>query len=150
MTLTFLQLLLTFNNGEGTIAVEYGRAEVNFCDGNWYEVEVAKSGANGHLIINGTDSEMSSTGFSVFVSIDSTEPFFVGGIPSESTMYGSAMYKPIPFLLSGTVATEHNVMFSPFSGCIRNLMLHRNGQIVPAFISRSVELVNVNLETCSL
>ena len=45
-----------------------------------------KSGLNGHLILNGTDSEMSSSAFSMFTSIDSTEPLFIGGIPSESTM----------------------------------------------------------------
>lgn len=65
--------------------MEYNRADVNFCDGNWYEVEVTKSGPAGHLILNGTDSEMSSSAFSMFTSIDSTEPLFIGGISSELT-----------------------------------------------------------------
>ena len=76
-------MLLRFNNGGGTTAVEYDRTDVNFCDGNWYEVEVMKSGAAGHLILNGTDFEMSSSAFSMFTSIDSTEPLFIGGISSE-------------------------------------------------------------------
>lgn len=76
-------MLLAFNNGGGTIAVEYSRADVDFCDGNWYEVEVMKCNVTGHLIINGTDVEMSSADFSNLASVDSTEPLFIGGIPSE-------------------------------------------------------------------
>lgn len=131
------------------MAVEYSRLDVDFCDSNWHEVEVAKFGAVGHLIVNGTDIEMSSSEFSAFTSVDSTEPLYIGGIPRELIIMGSHTICQL-FLMLGTVATEHNVMFMPFSGCIRNLMLHRNGQIVPALISRSPELVNVNLETCSL
>ena len=78
--------MLTFNNGGGTTEVEYSRADVNFCDGNWYEVEVMKSGVTGHLILNGTDSEMTSSAFSRYTSIDSNGPLFIGGISSELTM----------------------------------------------------------------
>lgn len=74
-----------FTNGGGTIAVEYDRQGVNLCDGNWYEVEVLKSGVTGHLIVNGTEAEMTSSAFSTFTSVDSSEPLFVGGIPSELT-----------------------------------------------------------------
>ena len=132
--------------------MEYDRADVNFCDGNWYEVEVMKSGINAHLILNGTDSEMSSSAFSMFTSIDSTEPLFIGGISSELIDHGKILqcsYFSI-FLLSDAIAAAHNVTFIPFRGCIRNLMLYHNGQIVPAFISRSVDLANVNLAACSL
>lgn len=80
-----LQLLLTFNNGGGTTAVEYNREGVNFCDGNWYEVEMLKSGVIGHLIVNGTDIEMTSSAFSTFTTVNSAEPLFIGGIPSELT-----------------------------------------------------------------
>lgn len=76
-------MLLMFNNGNGTIAVEYNRVGVDFCDGNWYQVEVVKSGVTGHLIINDSEIEMSSSAFSMFTSVDSSEPLFIGGIPSE-------------------------------------------------------------------
>ena len=142
-------MLLTFNNGHSTIAVEYNRLDVDFCDGDWYQVEVTKSAVTGHLIINGTDIEMSSSAFSSFTSIDSSEPLFIGGIPSEYSFTQVLLWLH-HFLLSGDVATAHNVMFTSFTGCIRNLMLYRNGEIVPSFISHSAELVNVNLETCSL
>jgi len=81
-----LQMLLIFNNGNGAIAVEYNRLGVDFCDGNWYQVEVVKSGVTGRLIINGSDIEMSSSAFSRFTSVDSSEPLFIGGIPSKYTM----------------------------------------------------------------
>ena len=47
------------------------------------------------------------------------------------------------------VATAHNVMFTPFRGCIRNLMLFHNGEIMQDLISRSVERVNVDLTGCN-
>ena len=92
-----------FTNGGGTTAVEYSRQGVNFCDGNWYEVEVLKSGVTGHLIVNGTDVEMTSSAFSTFTSVDSAEPLFIGGIPSElnimmSHKHASNLFYQVPQL----------------------------------------------------
>lgn len=63
--------------------MEYARPDVDFCDGNWYQVEMSKIGITGHLIVNGSDIEMSSSALTTFTSIDSTEPLYIGGIPSK-------------------------------------------------------------------
>ena len=65
--------------------MEYNREGVSFCDCNCYEVEILKSGVTGHLIVNGTDVEMTSSAFSTFTTVNSAEPLFIGGIPSEFT-----------------------------------------------------------------
>jgi len=48
------------------------------------------------------------------------------------------------------VSSDENLMFIPFRGCIRNLMLFRSGEIMRDLISRSVEQVNVDLTGCTV
>jgi len=63
--------------------VEYNRPNVNFCNGDWYQVEVVITSVTVRLTVNNNNIEMMSSAFSRFVSADTSESFYIGGINSE-------------------------------------------------------------------
>ena len=74
---------LSFDNGDGITALEYNRPNANFCNGNWYQLEVMTTSVTVRLIVDGNQIEMTSSAFSSFVSANSSKSLYIGGINSE-------------------------------------------------------------------
>ena len=80
-----LQLQFLFDNGPGSVTVEYIPANTTeLCDGRSHVVVVDKNAATGTLMVDQANTVSRSSPFLEFAAVNTNDPLYIGGVPGET------------------------------------------------------------------
>uniref|UniRef100_A0A8R1I6V3 Laminin-like protein epi-1 n=2 Tax=Caenorhabditis japonica TaxID=281687 RepID=A0A8R1I6V3_CAEJA len=100
------RVVFTYDTGSGQVVI---KSDKSIIDGRWHSIKVSRRGKSAHLIVDDDSYESEGAANQNEDLIETSPPFFVGGVPSD---------------MAGFARTLLPGVRSQFSGCIKDLRLN--------------------------